>query len=122
MDHVLADGQSEVAADGARGCLGNWVGAPRKLTPCVEGALALDDAGDQWCGGDELDELTEERLGSGLLVVLLCGLAVSDARSRAASLRPLRSMRAMISPTWPLVTPSGLMRMRVRSVMFADST
>src|SRR5699024_12350472 len=26
-------------------------------------------------------------------------------------------MREMISPTWPLATPSGLMRMRVRSVM-----
>lgn len=26
-------------------------------------------------------------------------------------------MRAMISPTWPLATPSGLIRMSVRSVM-----
>src|SRR5699024_540139 len=89
VDDVLADGQGEVAADGARGGLGHWVGATGELAPCVDGALALDDAGDQRCGGDELDELTEERLVSVLLVVLLCGLAVSDAEVKRGKLEAL---------------------------------
>ena len=62
MHDVLANGQSEVAADGARGGLGNWVGATGQLTPCLDGTLALDNTSDKRCGGDELDEVTEEWL------------------------------------------------------------
>src|SRR5699024_7576407 len=76
VDDVLADGQCEVAADGARGGCLDRVGATSQLTPSSDSGLALDDAGDQWCGGDEVHELAEERLVLVLLVVLLCGCAV----------------------------------------------
>ena len=89
MHDVLANGQSEVAADGARGGLGNWVGATGQLTPCLDGTLALDNTSDKRCGGDELDEVTEEWLILVLLVVLLRGLAVSNAQIEFGQLQAL---------------------------------
>ena len=89
MHDVLANGQSKVAADGARGGLGNWVGAASQLTPCLDGALALDNTSDKRCGGDELDEVTEEWLVLVLLVVLLRGLAVSNAQIELSQLQAL---------------------------------
>ena len=62
MDDVLAHGQGEVAANGARGGLLHRVGATGQLTPGSDSGLALDDASNQGCGGDEVNELTEERL------------------------------------------------------------
>ena len=51
VDDVFRHGQREVAADGARGGLGNRVGAASQLAPRLDGALALDNAGDQRSGG-----------------------------------------------------------------------
>lgn len=89
MNHVLAHGQSEVAADGAWGGLGHWVRAAGQLTPSVDGALALNDACNQWCGGDEVHQLAEERLIGVLFVVLLSGLAVSGAEIQLHQLQAL---------------------------------
>ena len=89
MHDVLANGQSEVAADAARGSLGNWVGATGQLAPSLDGALALDNTSDKRCGGDELDEVTEEWLILVLLVVLLRGLAVSNAQIEFGQLQAL---------------------------------
>ena len=89
MDDVLADGQGEVTADGARGGLLYRVGATGKLAPCGDSGLALDDASNQRCGGDEVDELAEERLVLVLGVVLLGGLLVGDAQIHGDELQAL---------------------------------
>ncbi len=89
MHDVLTYGQGEVTADGARGGLGNWVGATGQLAPSLDGALALNDTSDKRCGGDELDEVTEEWLILVLLVVLLRGLAVSNAQIELGQLQAL---------------------------------
>ena len=89
MHDVLANGQGEVTADGARGGLGDWVGAASQLAPCLDGALALNNTSDKRCGGDELDEVAEEWLVLVLLVVLLRGLAVSNAQVELGQLQAL---------------------------------
>ena len=89
MDDVLANGQSEIAADGTRGGLGDWVGAASQLTPCLDGALALNNTSDKRCGGDELDEVIEEWLILVLLVVLFRGLTVSNAQVELSQLQAL---------------------------------
>ena len=89
MHDVLANGQSKVAADGARGGLGDWVSAASQLAPSLDGTLALDNTSDKRCGGDELDEVTEEWLILVLLVVLLRGLAVSNAQVELGQLQAL---------------------------------
>ena len=89
MHDVLTNGQGEVAANGARGCLGHRVGAASELTPRLDGALALDDASHQRSGGDEVDQIAEERLVLVLCVVLLSGLAVSGAQVELDELQAL---------------------------------
>ena len=89
MNNVFANGQGEVTADGARGGLGNWVGATGQLAPSLNGALALNNTSDKRCGGYELDEVTEEWLILVLLVVLLRGLAVSNAQIEFGQLQAL---------------------------------
>lgn len=89
VDDIFANGQREVAADGAWGCLGHWVGAAGELTPCFDGAWALDDASNQWCGGDEGNQLAEEWLVGVLSVVLLSGFLVGDAQVHSNELEAL---------------------------------
>ncbi len=89
VDDVLANGQSEVTADGPRGGLGNWVGAAGQLTPRLDGALALDNAGNERCGGDEVNELAEEWLVLVLCVVLLSGSLVCNAQIHSNQLEAL---------------------------------
>lgn len=83
VNHVGGHLKSEVAADGTWGCLGNWVGATSKLAPCLDSAWALNNASDQWCGGDEVHQLTEEWLVSVLCIVFLSSLAVCNAQVKS---------------------------------------
>ena len=89
MNNVFTNGQGEVTTDGAWGCLGYWVGAASQLTPCIDSALAFNDASNQWCGGDELYELTEEWLIRVLFVVLFSGLTVCGAQIQFDELEAL---------------------------------
>src|SRR3954470_23710768 len=70
VDHVGADGDREVAADRARGGL-ERVGGADHLARGLDRALALEDERDDRAGGDEADELAEERTLGVLGVVLL---------------------------------------------------
>ena len=70
VDHVLADRDREVAADRAGGGL-ERVGRADHLAGGADRGLALEDERDDRAGGDELDELAEERLAVVLGVVLL---------------------------------------------------
>ena len=116
VDHVLADLEREVAADRARRGL-ERVGRADDLARGDDGLVALEDHGDQRAGGDELDELAEERLALVLGVVLLGEVARRAVMCLSATMRrPLRSKRAMISPVRPRANASGLTRMRVRSM------
>ena len=65
-----ADGDREVAADRAGGGL-ERVGGADDLAGGADRVLALEDERDDRAGGDELDELAEERLALVLAVVLL---------------------------------------------------
>src|SRR5690625_778666 len=89
VDDVFANSQCKVTTDGAWGCLGDWVGAASQLTPCVNCALAFDDASNQWCRSDEFYEFTEEWLIGVLFVVLLSGLAVCGAQVQLDELEAL---------------------------------
>ena len=81
-----------------------------------DGLLALEHHRDQRAGGDEVDQLAEERLALVLGVVLLGELRVSIVMCLSATMRrPLRSKRAMISPVRPRANASGLTRIRVLS-------
>src|SRR5690349_12147398 len=70
VDHVLADGDREVPADRSRGGL-HRVRRADHLARGGHGLLALEDQRHQRPGGDELDELAEERLAVVLGVVAL---------------------------------------------------
>src|SRR5699024_906290 len=89
VNDVFSNGQGEVTTDGAWGCLGNWVGATCKLTPCVNCALAFNNARDQWCRGDEFYELTKEWLIRVLFVVLFSGLTVCGTQIQFNELEAL---------------------------------
>src|SRR5262245_31033644 len=70
VHHVLADLDREVAADRPGSGFERVRGADH-LAGGADGVLALEDERDDRAGGDELDELAEERLALVLGVVLL---------------------------------------------------
>src|SRR3954468_8426795 len=75
MDHVLADLDREVAADGSGRRLQRVRGADH-LAGGLDRLLALEHHRDQRSRGDELHEIAEERLALVLGVVALGGLLV----------------------------------------------
>ncbi len=75
VDHVLADLDREVAADRARRGL-ERVRRADHLARRLDRVVALEDDRHERAGGDELDELAEERLALVLAVVLLRGRLV----------------------------------------------
>ena len=107
------------SANSPRSDAGIGVGGVRRADRLAAGrdrALAFEHERERRPGGDEVDELAEERLLAVLGVVRLAELARLAARARAArSFRPRRSKRARISPARLRSTASGLARMRVRS-------
>ena len=66
-------------------------------------------------GGDEGDELAEERLLAVLGVVLLAELALTRRSLPPTTAKPRRSIRARSSPESARSVASGLIRIRVRS-------
>ena len=79
MDEVLVHDVGEVAADRAGGGL-DRVGDAHHRAPRLDGVRALDHRGHERAAGDEVDEVTEERLVGVLAVVGLGGGAVEGAQ------------------------------------------
>src|SRR3954451_11913235 len=88
VDHVLADLEGEVPADRARGSL-ERVGGPDDLPGGHDGLVALEDHRHQRPGGDELDQLAEERLALVLGVVALGGVLREDHVLQGDDAQPL---------------------------------
>ena len=116
MHEVVRHRERELAAQRS----GVGVGGVRRADRLARGrdrALALEDERERRAGGDEVDELAEERLLAVLGVVRLPELAESRRTSRAARsfsaapLEPRRRSRRRGSRS----TASGLARIRVRS-------
>ena len=108
--------KGQVTADCAGRGLLDRVGSAGDLAKRGDRPRALHDGRHDGSRGDELQQRPEERLAL-VLGVVPAGEVVADVLEfEGRDVRPLPSIRPRISPTRRRLTPSGLIKTRVRSV------